>query len=101
MSPFINVNYTEFEKAATAVDSYVNKQKDKMNHANQVVAELGASWQGKDYQAFKASWNELDDAKSTAGNMKKAMEDYADTLRYVADQYKKAQKVAIDRANSL
>nr|WP_263324552.1 WXG100 family type VII secretion target [Neobacillus sp. Marseille-Q6967] len=101
MSFFIDVNYNEFETAASAVDDYVAKQKQKMNLANQEVTKLGASWQGKDYQQFQSKWNEVDDGSSTAGSLQKSLEDYADTLRYAADQYKKAQKKAIDKANSL
>lgn len=101
MSFFIDVNYNEFETAASAVDDYVAKQKQKMKLASQEVTKLGASWQGKDFQQFQSKWNEVDDGSSTAGNLQKSLEDYAEALRYVADQYKKAQKKAIDKANSL
>jgi WXG100 family type VII secretion target len=101
MCPFIEVNYTEFEKAASAVDRYINRQKSRMDEANQVIAGLGSSWKGQDYQAFQTKWNEMDDSKSTADGVIKELEDYAKTLRYVADQYKRAQKEAIDWANSL
>jgi WXG100 family type VII secretion target len=101
LSSFIDVDYTEFEQAASALEDYVAKQKQKMSAANQAVATLGAGWQGQDFQTFQTKWNELDDASSTATALKKSLEDYAETLRYVADQYKRAQKNAIDRANSL
>jgi len=101
MSSFIDVNYSEFEKAASAVERYVEKQKRAMSTANQVVTSLGASWEGQDFQQFQSKWNELDDHDSTAGALQKSLEDYTKTLRYVKDQYKNAQKKAIDMANSL
>lgn len=101
MSSFIDVDYREFEKAADAVEDYIAKQKQKMNQANQEVTKLGAGWQGNDFQQFQSKWNELDDGSSTAGALQKTLEDYAETLRYVGDQYKNAQKKALDLVNSL
>ncbi|MFC4802220.1 WXG100 family type VII secretion target [Neobacillus sp. GCM10023253] len=101
MSSFIDVDYREFEKAASAVEDYVDRQKQKMSQANQDVASLGAGWQGQDFERLQSKWNELDNTGSTAVNLQKSLKDYADVLRYVADQYKKAQKKAIDRVNSL
>lgn len=101
MSSFIDVDYREFEKAASAVEDYVDRQKQKMSQANQEVASLGAGWQGRDFEQLQSKWNELDNTGSTAVNLQKSLEDYARVLRYVADQYKKAQKKAIDRVNSL
>jgi len=101
MSPFIDVDYTEFEHTASAMEDYVSKQKQKMTAGNQAVSTLGAGWQGEDFQTFQSKWNELDDSSATAGILKKSLEDYAEMLRYVAEQYKNAQKKAIDRANSL
>lgn len=101
MGFFLDVNYLEFEKAASAVEDYITKQKQKMAMANQEIASLSANWQGEDFSQLKMKWNELDDSSSTAGSLQKNLKDYAETLRYVAAQYKKAQKRAIDRVNSL
>lgn len=101
MNFFIEVDYTEFERAADAVEDYAASQKQKMTMAGQEVTKLGASWQGKDFQQFQAKWNQIDDRSSTAGALQQSLEDYAKALRYAADQYKKAQKKAIDKANSL
>jgi uncharacterized protein YukE len=101
MSSFIDVDYTEFEKAASAVEEYLIKQKQKMADGNQTIITLGTSWQGDDYNQLESKWNEMDDSSSTAGSLQKSLNNYAEMLRYVADQYKNAQKKAIDRANSL
>lgn len=101
MGSFIEVVYTEFEKAAIDVDNYVAKIKQKMAAANNEVATLSGSWKGVDFQQFQSKWNELDDNGSTTWNMQKSLGNYAETLRYVAEQYKNAQKNAINRANSL
>ncbi|MGY3715152.1 WXG100 family type VII secretion target [Sutcliffiella cohnii] len=101
MSYFIEVKYTEFEVAATAIDTYVSRQKQKMSLATQEVHSLSSGWKGKDFEQYRTKWQTLEDRDSTTYTLQKSLEDYAKTLRHVGDLYKNAQKKAIERANRL
>ncbi|CEG28515.1 WXG100 family type VII secretion target [Bacillus sp. B-jedd] len=101
MSSFIKVNYNEFESSADAIETYISRQKANMEKAAREVSVLGGSWKGKDFESFKTKWSEMDGSGSTADNFAKSLESYAKVLRHAAKQYKEAQKVAINRANSL
>jgi uncharacterized protein YukE len=99
--PFIEVNHLHFDWAAKEIDSYVESYKQRMGEAGGQVTNLKANWIGQDSDEFMSKWNEIDDPSSTSKQTEKALEEYAETLRFVGDQYKKAQKKAIDLANRL
>lgn len=98
---FIEVNYIYFTNAAAYVEQYVSRQKEKMGQATETVNSLRSSWSGEDSEAFVSKWNEIDDRSSTASQLEQSLEDYAEVLKYAADQYKEAQKKAIGLANRL
>jgi WXG100 family type VII secretion target len=101
LSNYIKVNHREFESAADAIDTYVKNHNKNMDAARQEVKTLSATWQGKDSTQFQQQWDQVTEADSTSRNMTKALENYADFLRYAAGQYKDAQSKAVNRANSL
>lgn len=98
---YIDVDHSKFETAAKAIETYVEKHKSNMNLANQQVGILSAMWQGKDFTEFKHKWNQVTEGSSTSHKMTKALENYADFLRYAGNQYKEAQSKAVNRANNL
>ena len=99
---YIKVNHSEFETAASAIDSFVNDtMKKQMNNAEKEVDGLAASWQGRDYMQFKSQWSKVTGSDSSYTKMLKALESYSKFLRYAAKQYKEAQARAVNRANGL
>ncbi|TDL71151.1 hypothetical protein E2R56_19205 [Rhodococcus qingshengii] len=101
MGQFIKVNHSQFENAADAIDTYLSSQKRNMAAAEREVQSLGATWQGTDSKQFQLQWNQVEDNESTSKNMSKALENYANFLRFAASQYKEAQSKAVNRANWL
>ena len=99
--PYIKVDHSRFEAAANAIDTYVKSLKNNMNSAKSEVNTMLSTWQGSDATVFKSKWDELTAADSTYKEMIKALETYADYLRFCAKEYKKAQTNAINRAEAL
>ena len=97
----IRVNHTILNRTADAVDTYVRNMNSKMNSANTAVSTMLATWQGDDAKTFKVKWDTVDNADSTHGMMKKALESYSSFLRDAGSKYKNAQINAINRANGL
>lgn len=101
MSYHIKVNHSQFKAAADAIDTYISRHNKNMSAAGREVTLLGSSWQGKDAAKFQQQWNRVDDHDSTSKNMTKALEQYADFLRFAAKEYKDAQAKAVNKANRL
>jgi uncharacterized protein YukE len=97
----IKADHSRFEAAASAIESYTNTHKGKMNLANSEVTALNAAWAGADYVKFRERWNRLDDNGSVSQKMLSALEAYAKFLRYSAEKYKQAQINAVNRANGI
>lgn len=97
----ITVNHSEFEKTATAIETYISKHKKGMNSINGSVESMGSSWQGNDYKQVKKEWQEIKGTDSTSDRMLKTLGGYAEFLRYSEGMYKNAQADAINRANRL
>ena len=98
MANYIKVDHSRFESTASAIDTYVRTHKNKMNSANGEVNTLSGSWQGTDFTQFKTQWNRVTANDSTSQKMIKAMENYAEFLRFAANKYKEAQTKAVNRA---
>ena len=97
----IKVDHSQFERAASAIETYISKHKSKMNTINTSIASLGSSWQGNDYNQLKKEWQEIQGSGSTSDKMLKSLDNYADFLRFAANKYKSAQANGINRANRL
>lgn len=97
----IKVDHSQFEKAASAIETYINNHKTSMNSIDQSVNSLGSSWQGNDYNQLRKEWQEIKGSGSTSDKMLKSLDNYADFLRFAANKYKSAQANAINRANNL
>ena len=95
MTYYIRVDHSKFESAASAIETYVAKMKNKMSVAEGEINNLAAAWQGSDFSQFRVQWD------STYADMKKSFETYANFLRDTANRYKNAQANAINRANAL
>ncbi len=98
---YIVVDHNKFEHAASAIDTYISKHKKNMNKINQEMVDLAASWQGADYVAAKQKCSEMNASGSTSDKMIKALDSYADYLRYAGKQYRDVQSRAVNRANLL
>jgi len=98
---YIRVNHSYFETAASAIESYVTKQNSKMNKIDKEVDAMASYWSGVDYQSLLAKWEDVNSNDSTSGKMKKALNNYAGTLRKVGNMYKEAQGKAVNRANNI
>ena len=98
---YIKVDHSQFEAAASAVDSYVRVLKNKMSSAQGEVNALSASWQGADFSQFRSEFDRVDNSDSTHAQLIKSLESYAKYLRYAAEKYKGAQARAVNLANNL
>lgn len=98
---YIKVDHSQFEKTASAIDSYGKKQMTKMLSIEQSVNALGSSWQGPDYNQLKIETQQINATDSVSYKMLVSLGNYADFLRFAANKYKSAQVNAINRANNL
>ena len=98
---YIKVDHSKFSSAASAVDTYVNQLRTKMNSAQGEVNSLSSVWQGADYTQFKSQWSKVTNGDSTYSEMIKSLESYSEFLKYAAEKYKEAQTKAVNRANDL
>lgn len=98
---YIKVDYSKFETAASAIDTYIKQLKTKMSQADKEVLTLATNWQGGDSTQFKTQWKKVTSNDSTYAQLIKSLESYAKYLRYAAKQYKDAQVKAVNRANGL
>lgn len=101
MTYYIRVDHSKFESAASAIETYVAKMKNKMSVAEGEINNLAAAWQGSDFSQFRVQWEKAVSTDSTYADMKKSFETYANFLRDTANRYKNAQANAINRANAL
>ena len=97
----IKVDCGQFEKAAKAIDDYLQLMKEKMNEAQSQINGLSSGWQGADFAQFNSKWNSITNGDSTYAKARKALESYAEYLRYASQKYKETQDDAIARANKL
>lgn len=98
---YIRVNHAQLSATASEIDAYISLLKSKMVSAQQEINQLTMNWQGSDSVQFKSQWGTVTDNQSTYYNLISQLESYANYLRYAAQEYSKAQKNAIDRANAL
>lgn len=98
---YVKVDYSKFEHAASAIDTYISRHRSNMNSIDREITNLSATWQGKDYNVLKNEWNEMKAHDSTSEKMIKSLKNYAEYLRMAAKKYKEAQSNAVNRANSL
>lgn len=101
MDYYIKVDHSELKSASSAIDKYVDLMKKRMNSAQGEVASLFAEWQGSDSFQFRSEFDKVDDADSVHMRMLKALESYAQYLKYASNRYKAAQVNAISRANNI
>ena len=97
----IKVNYNQFNKTITAIDTYVTNHRSNMKSIDQKITNLNSSWQGSDYDALKQKWEEMNNTDSTSEQMVMALEAYADKLRYAIKKYKAVQSSLINSAYKL
>lgn len=98
----IKVNHAELSSTAKLVENYVNASKQRMKTMSNGVEGLNqVGWVGTDYDQLANKWQGVNRKGAVYYNFNKGLKEYADYLKYCAEQYKKAQSQAISRANSL
>ena len=99
---YVKVNRRQLNSTANEVDNYVSLMKQKMTEAeNEVNNTLLSAWSGLDASVFKKQWEKVKEEDSAYKKMLKALEIYAEELRYAEKQYRDAQIDAINRATGL
>ena len=98
---YIKVDHGRLERAAAAADECVGTVRSRMNSIDSGITYLGSSWSGKDYDSVRSEWREMSSDSSTTGNMLRAIDGYADSIRAASRKYREAQRRAINRANTL
>lgn len=98
---YINVDRSQFERAAQAVDRYVSSSNKQMFAAKEQVDSLKGGWKGLDEEAFDQKWQSVTSKDSTHTKMMNSLTTYSKVLRYAAEQYKEAQAKAYDQSRSL
>lgn len=98
---YIKVDHSKLKSTANAVDTYVKLLRDKMGLAQSEIEALSAGWEGQDYTQFLAAFDAIDNGDSTHAALIKALESYAEYLRYAGDKYRNTQASAINAANLL
>ena len=98
---YINVDHSKFEPAASAVEQYIQVIKTNMGRGDSEVNSLNTAWEGRDYVRYKAEWEKLNNPGSVKAEYIKALENYAQFLRYAGNKYKNAQADAVNRAAGL
>ena len=95
----IKVDHSQFERTASAIDTYIRNHKSKMNSIDKSITALGTAWQGSDYNQLQTEWQQIKGADSTV--LKIYFSYFHYFLRFAANKYKSAQANAINRANRL
>ena len=98
---YINVTPQKLEQTADVINGYVDTHKKKMNEASSAMSKLGTTWEGEDFKATQQKWSEITADDSTISQAATSLQNYADYLRFAAQQYKSAQQKAVDRAYRL
>lgn len=98
----IEVNYSTLGVAANEIDEYVDVIKKYMKKADDEIYRLTSNnWKNSDANTFKGKWIELSSSDSVTEHMKASLRNYANSLRYAQEQYRKAQSSAINASKSL
>ena len=97
----INVEHSQFNRTAEAIDKYISNMNKQMNLANNAMNSMFATWKGIDANAYKNKWDTVIGSTSTCVKMKKSLSSYSKYLRYAGNRYKTAQANAVNRANKL
>ena len=80
----IKVDHSQFEKAASSIESYITTHKNRMKNIERSVTSLGTSWQGEDYNKLRTECQQMSASGSTSDKMLKSLYNYADFLRFAS-----------------
>lgn len=98
----MNIDHQEIRRIADEADEYCNKQDTEVARAyTAVISLLIEGWKGKDADAFRNKWIEINVDDSVHNSFKKSVADYAERLRKCADKYQEAQADSYNEAQKL
>ena len=101
VKPYIYVDITLLEQTASAISEYIKDYDRNFGEMNATMRSLSSSWVSNDYIRFIQQWNLFYRGKSIGVSMHTEFSNYQEYLSYAAQQYKKCQSNAMDRANRL
>lgn len=94
----ITVDTNRLDAAARQVSDYADQYEAEYRALYKTVNELQASFDGKDYQAFREKVQGFEDDFQ---RMTKLMRDYADYLKKTAQTYRDTQQNIVGQASRL
>ena len=97
----IKVNHATLEKTAGVIEDKIRTFNQTINQANSAVGNMTSMWTGTDYGEYKTQWEKATGKGSPTKAMTKALQAYADYLKYAAEMYKKAQGEAVNRSKKI
>lgn len=94
----IKVNHQTMKSTAKKIDQYNERMKKNMNSADASVGTMLATWKGTDASEFQIKWGMAMGNDSTYKHMYNSLEHYSDFLKAAAEEYKRVQIEAINKA---
>ena len=98
----IKVKHSVFGKSADIIDNYISYMVKQMNQSTDKVTSLTSKkWKHDDALEFRERWLKNNESGSVTNCMKASLQNYANSLRYAENQYRRAQSNAINRASQI
>lgn len=99
---YIEINHSNLKNSAKAIEDYISLMKNELSHTTDKVNSLtNNNWKYDDAKEFNTKWLGNNESTSVTSLMKASLSNYSKKLYYAESEYKKAQRNAINRANSL
>ena len=97
----LEIDLVSLREAAASVEICLETMKKHMNRSDAEMQALGLSWNGPDYEAFRAGWMNLCGPGSACFTCFRELRDFADCLHFAEEQYAKLQRDAAEQAEKL
>ena len=99
---YIEIDHSNLKNSAKTIEDYVSLMtKELISTTNEVNSLTSNAWKYDDAKEFNRKWLSNSDPISVTSLMKTSLNNYSKKLYYAESEYKKAQRNAINRANSL
>lgn len=97
----INVNHENLAKAADGIRDYTSYMCVEMRKTDYEMMFFVKKWRGKDADAFRKKWREINSEKSVYRSMRSTINAYADFLEYSSTRYFNAHAETLNDAKKL
>ncbi len=99
---FIEVNHKVLNEVAEAFNTYCDAQNKEMSSAKTAVeAMLSSDWNGTDAAEFGNKWSDVDSSGSVTVQLRESLQNFSDSLKACAKEYKTAQEDSYNEASRL